>query len=148
MVKHLVPKWGSTLPKKVYKFQDVLEDKILMISIIQQGVPYSFYSLIESLAPWRESDWAAYFGISTKSLQRYKKAGEPFKPQLSEKIMEVAEIIFVGLELFGSSDKFNFWLSTPSIALGGAKPLALLKDSYGKSLVLSELHRINHGIFA
>ena len=103
--------------------------------------------MIESLAPFSESDWAAYFGISTKSLQRYKKAGERFKPVHSEKSMEMAEVIYLGLTLFGSADKFNTWLIQPSLALGGEKPLDLLKDSYGKSLVTGELTRMNHGIF-
>jgi hypothetical protein len=30
--------------------------------------------------------------------------------------------------------------------LGKLKPIELLKDSYGKEMVISELNRINHGI--
>ena len=33
-----------------------------------------------------------------------------------------------------------------SYALGKLKPIELLKDSYGKEMVISELNRINHGI--
>lgn len=133
--------------KKPLKINEILDDKRLVMSLIRNGLPYSVYTLIESLAPFSESDWAAYFGISTKSLQRYKKAGERFKPVQSEKIMEMAEVIYLGLELFGSADKFNAWLNQSSLALGGEKPVDLLKDSYGKSLVTGELTRISHGIF-
>lgn len=137
----------SARNKKPLKINEILDDKRLVMSLIRNGLPYSVYILIESLAPFTESDWAAYFGISTKSLQRYKKAGERFKPVHSEKIMEMAEVIYLGLTLFGSADKFNTWLIQPSLALGGEKPLDLLKDSYGKSLVTGELTRMNHGIF-
>ncbi|HNR07677.1 MAG TPA: DUF2384 domain-containing protein [Saprospiraceae bacterium] len=133
--------------KKPLKIKEILDDKRLVMLMIRHGLPYSFYTLIESLAPFNESDWAAYFGISTKSLQRYKKAGERFKPLQSEKIMEMAEVIYLGLELFGSADKFNAWLNQSNLALGGEKPVDLLKDSYGKSLVTGELTRISHGIF-
>jgi uncharacterized protein (DUF2384 family) len=37
-------------------------------------------------------------------------------------------------------------LETPSYALGGMKPMDMLRDSYGKELVMGELTRINHGI--
>ena len=33
-----------------------------------------------------------------------------------------------------------------SYALGKLKPIELLKDSYGKVMVIRELNRINHGI--
>jgi putative toxin-antitoxin system antitoxin component (TIGR02293 family) len=60
--------------------------------------------------------------------------------------MEMAEVTQIGLDVFGSIEKLRSWLHTPSFALGNVKPVELLKDSYGKELVLTELVRINHGI--
>jgi uncharacterized protein (DUF2384 family) len=40
------------------------------------------------------------------------------------------------------------WLETPNFALGNQKPFELLKDSYGKEMVMGELTRIDHGILA
>ena len=94
------------------------------------------------------NDWANVLDISTKSLQRYKTSPERhFKPIHSEKIIEMAEVTKVGLDVFGNIDKLKLWLNTPSYALGNLKPIELLKDSYGKEMVISELNRINHGIF-
>jgi len=45
-------------------------------------------------------------------------------------------------------EKFRLWLDTPNFSLGKMKPLDLLKDSYGKELVLTELTHINYGILA
>jgi len=69
-----------------------------------------------------------------------------FKSIHSEKIIEVAEVTKIGLDVFGNMDKFKLWLNTPNFALGRLKPIDLLKDSYGKELVISELISINHGI--
>ena len=60
----------------------------------------------------------------------------------------MAEVTKVGLDVFSSIEKFKLWLNTPSYALGKLKPIELLKDSYGKEMVISELNRINHGILA
>ena len=86
--------------------------------------------------------------MSTKSLQRYKSDARAFKPIHSEKIIEMAEVTEIGVEVFGDMEKFKQWLYTPNFALGKMPPMDLLADSYGKDLVISELNRINHGIFA
>lgn len=69
-------------------------------------------------------------------------------PMATKKLnIEMAEINSIGLEVFGERKKFKLWLDTPNFALGNLKPKELLKDSSGKELVISELTRINYGIF-
>jgi putative toxin-antitoxin system antitoxin component (TIGR02293 family) len=76
---------------------------------------------------------------NTKTLNRYKQL---------EKIIEMAEVTDVGLDVFGNIEKFRLWLATPNFALGNRKPIELLQDSNGKELVIGELTRINYGILA
>ena len=127
-------------------YSELLSDKMLIIKIIRTGVPYSLFQLIRHITPFSERDWAGLLDISTKSLHRYKQTSKQFKPLQSEKIIEMAEVTSVGKEVFGDMDKFKLWLDTPNFSLGGLKPMELLKDSYGKELVMSELTRINYGI--
>lgn len=132
---------------KPITYDNFLEDKMLIIFAIRSGIPYSLFHLIQSYTPFSEHDWASFLDISTKSLQRYRAASEyHFKPIHSEKIIEMAEVTKVGLDVFGNMEKLRLWLNTPNYALGNLKPIELLKDSYGKELVISELTRINHGI--
>lgn len=125
-----------------------ISDKMLIIDAIRIGIPYSLFDLIQEYTPFSESDWANFLDISTKSLQRYKQSSKQFKPNQSEKIIEMAEVTNVGLDVFGDMHKFKLWLDTPNFALGNLKPMDLIKDSYGKELVISELTRINYGILA
>ena len=137
--------------KKLQKkaaYDDFFANKMLLTSAIKKGIPYSLFREIQQNSPFSEIEWADFIGISTKSLHRYKTALDHyFKSVHSEKIIEMAEVISVGLDVFGDMDKLKLWLITPNFALGESKPLELLKDSYGKELVLSALIRINHGIF-
>ena len=98
------------------------------------------------VSPFNEIYWADLLDISTKSLHRYKKSLKHFKPSHSEKIIEMAEVTQLGMEVFGETEKFRLWLETPNYALGNLKPMELLKDSYGKDMVTGELTRINYGI--
>ena len=120
---------------------------MLIISLIREGVPYSLFNLIQYSTPFNENDWANILEISTKSLQRYRQTSKQFKSLQSEKIIEMAEVTNIGLDVFGDMDKFKLWLDTPNFSLGNLTPMELLKDSYGKEMVLGELTRINHGIF-
>ena len=65
-----------------------------------------------------------------------------------ERIIEIAEVTNVGLDVFGDMAKFKLWLNTPNFALGNLMPIDLLRDSYGKEMVIGELTRINYGILA
>ena len=124
-----------------------LSDKMLMISAIRHGISYSLFDLIMSVTPFSYSEWAGFLDISTKSLHRYKQDSKQFKPIHSEKIIELAEVTNFGVEVFGNMEKFKLWLITPNFSLGNMKPMELLKDSYGKDMVIGELTRIEHGIF-
>lgn len=128
-------------------YSEFLSDKMLMIKIIRAGVPYSLFNLIKNVTPFSEGDWANLLDISAKSLHRYKQTSKQFKPLQSEKIIEMAEVTNVGKEVFGDLEKFKLWLNTPNFALGNVKPVELLRDSYGKEMVIGELNRIEHGIF-
>ena len=129
-------------------YSDFLSNKMLMIRVIREGVPYSLFNLIKTFTPFTEENWADFLDISTKSLQRYKQSAKSFKSIQSEKIIEMSEVTNVGLDVFGDMEKFKLWLETPNFALGNLKPIDLLKDSYGKELVIGELTRINYGILA
>ncbi len=129
-------------------YDEFLKDTMLIIGAIKSGIPYSLFNLIQDYTPFTESDWAKFLDISTKSLHRYKmEPGFTFKPIHSEKIIEMAEVTKIGLDVFGSMEKLNLWLNTPNYALSNLKPIELITDSYGKKLVIGELTRIDHGIF-
>ncbi len=134
---------------KKISFADFFLDKMLIVQAIRKGLPYKIFNQIKSFTPFTDNDWAEYLDLSTKSLQRYRDDKDfHFKPIHTEKILELAEVTNFGIEVFGSSEKFYRWLNSPSFALNGLKPAELVKDSYGKEMVMAELNRIEHGIFA
>jgi putative toxin-antitoxin system antitoxin component (TIGR02293 family) len=133
---------------KQITYTEFLSNKMLMIYVIRAGIPYSLFNLIQDRTPFTEDNWAEILDISTKTLQRYKQGSQIFKSIQSEKIIEMAEVTNIGVDLFGDLHKFKAWLELPNFSLGNLTPLELLKDSYGKELVLSELTRINYGILS
>jgi len=136
------------LAKRDLTYADFFNNRMLIVHSIRDGIPYSLFKHIKEITPFTEKDWATFLNLSTKSLQRYKnEENHLFKSVHSEKIIELAEVTNLGKEVFDSFDQFYLWLNTPVFALGNMKPIELLKDSYGKEMVVNELNRIDQGIF-
>ena len=135
-------------PMAKISFTDLLSNKLLLVMVIRKGIPYSIFTLIQNITPFSLNDWANYLDISRKSLTRYQQQDKSFKPSLTEKIIELAEVTSLGIEVFGNNEKFRVWLETPNYVLGNLRPFDLLRDSYGKEMIIGELTRIEHGILA
>ncbi len=129
-------------------YNDFFRNKLLLVLSIREGIPHFLFSAIRLHTPFSDIDWANFLNISTKSLQRYKAEKDfVFKPIHSEKIIELAEVTQLGGSIFDTQEQFYDWLKRPNQALGNMTPLEMLKDSYGKELVVNELTRIDQGIF-
>jgi putative toxin-antitoxin system antitoxin component (TIGR02293 family) len=127
---------------------NLFNNRISLVTAIREGIPFRLFEQIQRASPYSVNEWARLLHLSAKSIKRYEQTDSRFKPIYSEKIIELAEVTRAGLAVFDSMEQFRLWLDTPNFALGGEPPLELLTDSYGKELVISELNRIDHGIFA
>lgn len=151
-IRTYVQKIDTSFPLKIQAegltYSDFFKNKMLIILTIREGLPYELFSKIKGASPFTEDDWADYLNLSKKTLLRHRdNSNYLFKPIHTEKIIELAEVTNFGKEVFDSTEQFYLWLNTPSYALGNLKPAELLKDSYGKELVMGELNRIEQGIF-
>lgn len=71
-----------------------------------------------------------------------------FDQETSERIFEIAQIYAIGIDVFGDLDRFNDWLHSVSVPLGGVTPFSLLDTGFGFDLVKKEISRIDYGIFS
>ena len=118
------------------------------IKVIRLGVAFSiFYSLCKE-TPFTLSEWSSYLNMSERTMQRYKREKKTFDPIYSEKILQIALVYNLGIDVFGDKEKFDAWLTTRNLALGGIKPKELLDNTFGISLLKDELTRIEHGVLA
>jgi putative toxin-antitoxin system antitoxin component (TIGR02293 family) len=129
-------------------FDNLFSDRMLLVLAIREGIPFDFFELLQKISPFTLNQWSEMLDLSTKSLMRYRDSKRKFKAIHSEKIIELAEVTRLGLDVFDSGEQFRLWLETPNQALGRQKPMDLLHDSYGKDMVAGELTRIDQGIFA
>lgn len=131
-------------------FQDtkVFQDPLLMNQVSEDGIPYTLFQEIQEAGPLTLQEWADILGVSSKTLTRYRKEDKVFQPWHSAIILQVTELLSLGMEVLGDKDKLRGWLIEETFALGGRSPLSLLTNAYGRELVIRELTNIEYGIFA
>jgi putative toxin-antitoxin system antitoxin component (TIGR02293 family) len=123
-------------------------DKYSLYSKASKGLKYTEFEdfVRENVIPYNKvSD---LLELSERTLQRYKKERKSFSSLHSQRILELMQLDQKGKEVFGSKEKFSNWLMTKSPALKNQKPFDLLKNSFGVDILMDELSRIDHGIFA
>ena len=66
----------------------------------------------------------------------------------SERMVELASLYSRGEEVFESLERFREWMGRPQLAFGNVAPKTYLDTSIGIGMIMDELGRIEHGIFA
>jgi putative toxin-antitoxin system antitoxin component (TIGR02293 family) len=123
-------------------------DILSLIRTLKAGIKYAVFIGIANNSPFTLSEWTDFLHLSDRTMQRYKSQKKTFDPVQSEKILEIALLYKLGIDVFGNKQKFNSWLETDNLALGRAKPKSLLDNSFGIGLLHDELMRIEHGVLA
>jgi len=85
--------------------------------------------------------------ISHRTIQR-KSDSDLLNVYSTEQILEIAQVVSRGIEVLGSIDNFTSWLHSDIRVLNYSKPVSLLDTSFGTSLVLDVLGRIEFGVYS
>jgi putative toxin-antitoxin system antitoxin component (TIGR02293 family) len=119
-----------------------------LVEMVRHGVRFDAFDTFANKSPFSLNEWSGFLHLSERTMQRYRSEKRTFDPLQSEKIIEIALFYNKGVEVFGSAEKFNSWLETDSLALGGIKPKTLLDNSFGISILRDELTTIEYGVLA
>ena len=93
------------------------------------------------------TELAALLHITARTLQR-KNESQPLPVPVSEHAIELARVVEKGKEVFRDTDRFQSWLKSPLISLGGVSPHAMLDTTFGIRMVHEELGRMQHGVYS
>jgi len=134
-------RYGMTMSK-------LMDQKMLLLSLIEAGVSSQFFFTLAEASPFSMTDWCRVTQIPYRTMQRYQKDNTILKPIYTEKVFEFIEVVQMGVDVFGSSEKFERWLFNPKYIFEGKRPIDFLGTSVGKEIIMTKLHHIEHGIFA
>lgn len=117
------------------------------IECIRQGLPKKALDNLVSVAGFTTNEIAHIIHTSDRTLRRYTSSHKLDSEQ-SERVLELAKLYSRGEEIFGTLDSFKSWMDREVVAFGNKKPKSLLDTSLGIEMLMDELGRIEHGVFA
>ena len=109
---------------------------------------YNEFKKIADKVPFTQAEWAAIIHVSERTLQRYAKNNGVFAPINAERAMQIAAVIKEGIHTFGNAALFYSWIKRNPYMLEGNLSFDALTTADGIQKVLTQLGRIQHGIFA
>jgi putative toxin-antitoxin system antitoxin component (TIGR02293 family) len=117
------------------------------INCIRSGVPKKALDNLIEVTGINATEMAGIIRTSDRTLRRYLPK-QKLNPEQSERVIELARVYSRGEEVFGTLDAFREWMSSSVMALGNKRPKEFLDTSMGIEMLIEELGRIEHGIFA
>lgn len=120
----------------------------------KQSVPliaeftYRKFKKIADKVPFTQSEWAGILHLSERTLQRYAKNNGSFEGIYTDRILQLQELIDLGLSTFTSADSFYQWLKKDKIVMGQLLNFQSLASARGIQETIHQLSRIQQGIYA
>ena len=127
--------------------QSPIRNNVDFIGMIREGVPKKSLDHLMDNTGLTVAEISTIIRTSDRTLRRYT-ARQKLNPEQSERIIELARLYSRGEDVFGSMDAFKQWMNSTVVALGNKKPKTYLDTSLGINILMNELGRIEHGIFA
>ena len=109
---------------------------------------YNEFKKIADKTPFTQAEWASMLHVSERTLQRYAKNNGSFAPINAERALQIANVINEGKKTFGNTEMFYQWIKRNPFMLEGNLSFESLTSYEGIVKVLTQLGRIQHGLFA
>ena len=109
---------------------------------------FNEFKKIADKSPFNQGEWASMLHLSERTLQRYAKNNGTLAPMNAERALQISKVLEEGKAAFGSTDKFYSWLKANPYMLEGDLSLESLTTLDGIGRVITQLGRIQQGIFA
>lgn len=117
------------------------------IMALRKGLPLGTLGHVSDSLKMTEDELLPIIGLSTRTVQRRRKAHKPLDLIESDRLYRLAKIQARATEVFEDKDTAVDWLKSDNRALGD-KPLNLLDTEAGTDLVERVLTRIEHGVYS
>lgn len=118
-----------------------------LMEITRQGLTREAVDLIADVLDLSIGELTKYLHVSERTLQRYKPDQE-LSAELSDRLIQLAKVYAKAVDVFEDEQIAVKWLKQPNRALGDTIPMEYLDNSSGIEIILDELIRIEHGVFA
>lgn len=118
-----------------------------LIPLIRKGILMKNLQKLAKLMSLSLKDLALILPVSERTLRRYG-ASQRLSPEITERVIKLAQLYDKGIQVFEKKEKFLKWLNSEITSLNTKKPVEFLDTSKGIDLIMEELERIEYGVYS
>ena len=124
-----------------------VQNRLDLVELGREGLSKEAYDRLAQYLNFSTKQMAAILPVTERTIQRFKQNSR-LSPEVSDHILQIAEVSAKGTKVFQDKEKFIAWLKAPCVAFAHQSPVSLLDSKFGVDMALDELGRIEHGIFS
>lgn len=119
-----------------------------VLAVAELGLTVESLRKFEIKMQWDVTTSERILHISRCTLGRYAKHKQRLNLTVSENALAVAKLATIGMEYFGSQERWKKWLSTPHIQFNNMHPESVMHFQQGRELITRDIYGLEHGFSA
>jgi putative toxin-antitoxin system antitoxin component (TIGR02293 family) len=124
------------------------QDPLEILKRVEKGLAFTALERFQTNTGLSTGELADAGVIALRTLHRRKEQGR-LDPEESDRLMRLSRVFGKALGLFeGDVDAARQWLAAPQRALGGKKPMALIRTDVGAREIEALADRLEHGVLS
>jgi len=131
----------------IFKGKTEITGKFDYLNIIRKGLSMKSLGYLMQNTGISALEMSDILHTTDRTLRRYTE-DTILNPEQSERALEIARLYTRGTDVFESLEGFKEWMNSSVMALGNKKPKEFLDTSLGIEILMEELGRLEHGVFA
>lgn len=128
--------------------ESAVQYKLASKNISLKEFTYQDFKKVADKIPFTQAEWSDILHISERTLQRYAKDNHLFAPINAERVLLINKVLNEAQITFGKSEKFYEWIKRNPYMMEGNLSIQSLSTYEGIQNVLTQLGRIQQGVFA
>ncbi|OIR13131.1 hypothetical protein GALL_55150 [mine drainage metagenome] len=119
------------------------------VKIIPSVTDFSFkkFQKIADKVPFTQKEWANILHLSERTLQRYSKDNSSFEGIYIDRILQIEQLINLGLETFNNATALYNWLKKEKVVFNRVLNFESLYSYQGIQDTYNQIGRILHNVY-
>ncbi|HEX3025061.1 MAG TPA: antitoxin Xre-like helix-turn-helix domain-containing protein, partial [Chitinophagaceae bacterium] len=119
------------------------------VKIIPMVTDFSFKKFIKiaDKVPFTQKEWANILHLSERTLQRYSKDNSSFEGIYIDRILQIEQLINLGLETFNNASALYAWLKKDKVVFNRVLNFESLYSYQGIQDTYNQIGRILHNVY-
>lgn len=145
IIKHR--KYGSSIETSTQKLEESSASYQSGTKIpALEEFTFKKFQKIANKVPFTQKEWAAILHLSERTLQRYAKDNSSFEGIYVDRILQIEQLINLGLEAFKTAQDLYHWLKKEKYVFNELLNFSSLETTAGIVAITNEIGRILYGV--